>query len=56
MEVIGGLTKGMIFSIAHGNRGRQPADFIKEELRLYVALTKGKYDGFNQQHFNEKLD
>jgi len=43
-------------ALAHGNRGRKPANAIEGELRQQVVvLAKDKYYGFNQQHFTEKL-
>ncbi|MEI7948205.1 MAG: ISNCY family transposase [bacterium] len=42
--------------IAHGNRGHKPINKIEEGLRHQVVeLAGGKYYGFNQQHFTEKL-
>ena len=42
--------------VLHGNRGRAPAHRIKAALReQIVKLRQGKYAGFNDQHFTEKL-
>ena len=43
-------------ALAHGNRGRKPVNAIEGGLRRkIVELASGKYYGFNQQHFTEKL-
>lgn len=43
-------------ALAHGNRGRQPANRTEDGVREQVlALRRGKYDRFNDQHFTEKL-
>ncbi len=43
-------------ALAHGNRGRKPANALPEELRQKVLeLARTKYIGFNQVHFTEKL-
>src|SRR4051794_13822492 len=43
-------------SLAHGNAGRSPAHRHDAETRKQVvALMRGKYAGFNDQHFTEKL-
>jgi len=42
--------------VVHGNRGRSPANRTPDETRaLVVELLKGKYVGFNDTHFTEKL-
>lgn len=42
--------------VLHGNCGRAPAHRVEEETRAQVAqLRLGKYEGFNDQHFSEKL-
>jgi len=44
-------------SLAHGNAGREPANRTPERVRERVlTLRKGKYEGFNDQHFTEKLE
>jgi transposase len=43
-------------ALAHGNRGRKPANTIDEQVSInIVALSQGKYAGFNQQHLTEML-
>ena len=43
-------------SVLHGNRGRAPWNRASDEFReRVVELRRGKYDGFNDQHFTEKL-
>jgi len=42
--------------VLHGNSGRAPAHRVEEEIRVRVSqLRLGKYEGFNDQHFTEKL-
>ena len=42
--------------LVHGNAGRSPKHRTSEEVREQVLiLRRGKYDGFNDQHFTEKL-
>jgi len=42
--------------LVHGNTGRSPKHRTSQEVREQVlALRRGKYDGFNDQHFTEKL-
>jgi transposase len=42
--------------VVHGNTGRSPAHRLKASIRKrIVALMRGKYAGFNDQHFTEKL-
>jgi transposase len=44
-------------ALAHGNRGRLPYNRIDLVIReAVIELAKGKYRGFNQQHFSEKLE
>ena len=48
--------KGGPESLVHGNAGRSPAHRADENIRKQVvALMRGKYAGFNDQHFTEKL-
>lgn len=48
--------KGGPESLVHGNAGRSPAHRANDEIRRQVvALMRGKYAGFNDQHFTEKL-
>jgi transposase len=43
-------------ALAHGNRGRKPVNAIEGGTRQQIVeLASGKYYGFNQQHFTEKL-
>jgi len=43
-------------ALAHGNRGRKPANAIGEQIRQEVLeLATTKYEGFNHLHFTEKL-
>jgi len=45
-----------VVALAHGNRGRKPANAIGEEIRRRVVdLAGSTYSGFNQQHFTELL-
>jgi transposase len=42
--------------LVHGNTGRSPKHRTSQEVREQVLmLRRGKYDGFNDQHFTEKL-
>ena len=42
--------------VAHGNRGRTPANRISERVREeIVALAKGEYQDYNDCHFTEEL-
>ena len=42
--------------VVHGNTGRSPAHRLTKRIRaLVVKLMRGKYAGFNDQHFTEKL-
>ena len=42
--------------VRHGNAGRVPVHRIADALRTrMVELRRAKYDGFNDQHFTEKL-
>ena len=42
--------------LVHGNAGRCPKHRTSQEVREQVLmLRRGKYDGFNDQHFTEKL-
>ncbi len=43
-------------ALAHGNRGRKPANALDSIIRQRVVeLAMGRYSGFNQQHFSELL-
>jgi len=55
-RVLAGYRKEGVAVLAHGNRGKKPANAIEAELRQKVLeLASGKYSGFNQQHFTEFL-
>jgi transposase len=42
--------------LVHGNAGRCPKHRTRQDVREQVVmLRRGKYDGFNDQHFTEKL-
>jgi hypothetical protein len=42
--------------VIHGLTGRVPVNRVSDEVRLkIVGLRRGKYDGFNDEHFTEKL-
>ena len=44
-------------ALAHGNRGRPSSNATRTAIReQVVALCRSKYQGFNQQHFTEKLE
>lgn len=54
--VAGYRSKG-VRALAHGNRGRQPANAIDTEVRRRVVeLASTRYAGFNHQHFTEFLN
>ncbi len=43
-------------ALAHGNRGRKPAQSISEAVRAHVVdLARTKYQGCNQQHLRDLL-
>ena len=45
-----------IAGLAHGNRGRSPANKIDEKLRLQIVeLSNERYDNFNDTHFAQML-
>ena len=42
--------------VVHGNQGRAPGNRVAAELGArIIALRRQKYEGFNDQHFTEKL-
>jgi transposase len=44
-------------ALVHGNLGREPANKLPARTRERIAaLQAGKYAGFNDQHFTEKLE
>jgi len=47
--------KGGVGALAHGNRGRTPANAVDELVRQQVDLARSKYAGCNTQHFTELL-
>jgi transposase len=50
------VEKGGEKSLSHGNAGRSPAHRVEAGIReRVVALMRGRYAGFNDQHFTEKL-
>jgi len=45
-----------IWALAHGNRGRSPANRLPEDLRAEIlSLSQEKYSLFNDTHFTEEL-
>lgn len=43
-------------ALIHGNRGRAPVNrVLKKTVKRVVELARGRYAGFNQQHFSEML-
>src|SRR5215831_15450577 len=43
-------------AVVHGNRDRRPVNRIpKRVVNQVVKLARGRYAGFNQQHFSEML-
>jgi transposase len=55
-RVKGRVTKQGAKGVMHGNRGRPCKRKIKEKtVKRIVELAKGKYRGFNDRHFTEKL-
>ena len=43
--------------VVHGNRGREPSNRTPEEVvEQIVELRRKTYEGFNDQHFTEKLE
>lgn len=55
-RVIAGYRREGAEALAHGNRGKKPANSIDEVLRRRISeLADSKYRGFNTQHFTECL-
>jgi transposase len=55
-RVVRRFEKGGPETLVHGNTGRSPAHRANDEIRRQVVtLMRGKYAGFNDQHFTEKL-
>jgi biotin operon repressor len=56
-RLLAGYRKEGVEALAHGNRGRQPINTIKDSIRLKVIeLAKFPYAGLNHQHLTEKLN
>jgi len=50
------IRTGGVSAIIHGNRGNDHAQKINESLKQQIIqLAAGKYKGFNDRHFQEKL-
>ncbi len=55
-RLLAAYRKEGVIALAHGNRGRKPANAIEEELKQQVLeLASTRYSGFNHQHFTELL-
>lgn len=55
-RLLAGYRQRGAVALAHGNRGRLPFNRIDPVIREQVVeLSRSKYNGFNQQHFSEKL-
>ena len=55
-RIKGRVTEQGAKGVVHGNRGRPCKRKIKEKtMRRIVELARGKYRGFNDHHFTEKL-
>ena len=55
-RIKGRVTEQGAKGVVHGNRGRPCKRKIKEKtMRRVVELARGKYRGFNDHHFTEKL-
>jgi len=55
-RLLAGFRREGVAALVHGNRGRQPAHRVDEEMREAVCgLAMGKYVGFNQVHLTEQL-
>jgi transposase len=55
-RLLAGYRKDGAHALAHGNRGRPPANITRASTReRVIALAGSKYRGFNRQHFTEKL-
>jgi hypothetical protein len=56
-RLLAGYRKVGASALAHGNRGRIPFNRIEGSIcEQVLELAKSKYQGFNQQHFSEKLE
>jgi transposase len=55
-RIVGAYWREGALALAHGNRGRQPANRISEATRQQViALARTRYAGFNHTHLTELL-
>jgi transposase len=55
-RLVAGYRVGGAEALAHGNRGRKPANATAEAVRQRVLdLARSRYIGFNTQHLTEKL-
>ncbi len=55
-RLVAGFRREGVAALVHGNRGRQPAHMLAQEVRQQViTLATGKYVGFNQVHLTEQL-
>lgn len=56
-RILASYRKEGVAALAHGNRGRVPANATPEEVRQrMVGLAKGPYDGANYSHMSELLE
>jgi hypothetical protein len=56
-RLLAGYRKEGAAALAHGNRGRKPANAVEESIKLKVIdLANFSYTGFNHQHLTEKLN
>jgi transposase len=56
-RMLAGYRKEGVSAIAHGNRGRKPANTLEDNVKLkIVEPAQFSYRGFNHQHFTEKLN
>ncbi len=56
LELRKAYREGGAAALAHGNKGRRPANQTADEVRAkIVMLARTTYLGFNDQHFTEKL-
>ena len=55
-RLIAGYRREGAAALAHGNRGRKPANALEDSVRQkIIELAKTPYTGFNHQQFTEKL-
>jgi transposase len=56
-RMLAGYRKEGVAAIAHGNRGRPPANTLEDNIKLKIMeLAQISYRGFNHQHLTEKLN